>query len=236
MSRCEQKYWSIVPAAGTGQRFGGDVPKQFQLLNAKPVAQHTLTTLLSVSVIQKIVVPCDMSFEGWNQVEAIQSSRVQLIEGGSTRAESVLNGLLSLVDAADPNDWILVHDMARPCVTKEDITLLIDELKDNFVGGLLVSSINETLKIVDTSSHVIRTVAREHYRKAQTPQLFRFQPLMSAMKNGLDSQYQLTDEAAAMEQAGYKIQTVEGRQDNIKITCPEDLLIAQAILVNQGQQ
>jgi 2-C-methyl-D-erythritol 4-phosphate cytidylyltransferase len=231
-----QKYWSIVPAAGTGQRFGGEVPKQFQMLNAKPLAQHTLTALLSLPVIQKIVVPCDMSFEGWKQVEAIQSPRVQLIGGGSTRAESVLNGLMSLVDVADPNDWILVHDMARPCVTEKDITSLIDELKDNSVGGLLVSPINETLKIVDTSNRVTKTVSREHYRKAQTPQLFRFQLLMSAMKDMLDSQYQPTDEAAAMEQAGYKVQTVEGRQDNIKITCPEDLLIAQAILVNQGQQ
>jgi|TARA_B110000305_G_scaffold107014_1_gene120403 2-C-methyl-D-erythritol 4-phosphate cytidylyltransferase len=229
-------YWAIVPAAGIGKRFSADIPKQFHQLQGDLVAQHTLSRLLEISLIKRIIAPCDPTSGYWARVSAVKNPRVTLIEGGETRAKSVLNGLTALSGLAQSDDWVLVHDMARPCVTSLDIMNLINSLKGHPAGGLLAIQINETLKTVTPDNYVKETVDRDCYRLAQTPQMFRYGLLRDAIQLMLHEQKMPTDEASAMEYSQHKVLTVEGRHDNIKITRREDLMIAEVILMNQEKQ
>ena len=233
MTDSQSKYWAIVPAAGVGQRFAADIPKQFHYLNGTLVAQHTLSRLLSLPLINAIIAPCDVASGYWSKVPATSDRRVRLVAGGAQRAHSVLNGLVALEELAAENDWVLVHDMARPCTTAGNISKLIDEVGDHPVGGILAAPINDTLKIIDADKSIVSTVNRAQYRAAQTPQMFRFGLLKSSIKAMLKEQKFPTDEASAIEYAGLSAMVVEGRQDNIKITRREDLAIAEAIMKNQ---
>jgi 2-C-methyl-D-erythritol 4-phosphate cytidylyltransferase len=233
MTDSQSKYWAIVPAAGVGQRFAADIPKQFHHLNGTLVAQHTLNRLLSLPLINAIIAPCDVGSGYWSKVPATSDRRVRLVAGGAQRAHSVLNGLVALEELATENDWVLVHDMARPCTTAVNISKLITEVGDHPVGGILAAPINDTLKIIDADKSIVSTVNRAQYRAAQTPQMFRFGLLKSSIEAMLDEQKFPTDEASAIEYAGLSAVVVEGRQDNIKITRREDLAIAEAIMKNQ---
>lgn len=223
-------YWVIVPAAGTGQRFGAELAKQFHSIGDKLVADHTLGRLLSISKIEKILVPCDISAEYWQQVSAVKDQRVELIAGGAERVHSVLNGLRALADIAASDDWVLVHDMARPCVTSGDINKLIEQLSGHPVGGILATPISDTLKKINSQSAIEKTFNRSDYRGAQTPQMFRYGLLVRALETMLQEQQVPTDEASAIEYLGEQAMIIEGRRDNIKITHREDLIIAQAIM------
>jgi 2-C-methyl-D-erythritol 4-phosphate cytidylyltransferase len=233
LSNKSPKYWAIVPAAGTGKRFSADIPKQFHHLNGSLVAQHTLSRLLSIPVIETIVCPCDTSSGYWSKIPAIENPRVRLVTGGDQRAHSVINGLVSIHDIAHRNDWVLVHDMARPCIAPASIGRLITQVGNHPVGGILASAINDTLKVVSPQGDIVSTVNRAEYRAAQTPQMFRYGLLFDAIQSMLDSKKIPTDEASAIEYAGKQAIVVEGRQDNIKITRREDLVIAEAIMKNQ---
>lgn len=233
MNNKSPKYWAIVPAAGTGKRFSADIPKQFHHLNGSLVAQHTLSRLLSIPVIEAIVSPCDISSGYWSKVPAIENPRVRLVAGGDQRAHSVLNGLLAIHELAHEDDWVLVHDMARPCIAPASIGKLIIEVGDHIVGGILAAPINDTLKIVTPQGDIVSTANRAEYRAAQTPQMFRYGLLRDAMQSMLDNKKIPTDEASAIEYAGAQAIVVEGRQDNIKVTRREDLVIAEAIMKNQ---
>ena len=230
------KYWAIVPAAGVGQRFSADIPKQFHQLNGALVAQHTLSRLLSLSIIEAIVAPCEVGSNYWSKVPAADDPRVSLVPGGKQRADSVLNGLLALQGRAADGDWVLVHDMARPCVMPSNIAKLVSELDGHEVGGILAAPINDTLKIIAADNSIQSTVNRAEYRAAQTPQMFRFGLLKSSIEAMLEQQKYPTDEASAIEQAGLTALVVDGRQDNIKITRREDLAIAEAIMRNQESE
>ncbi len=228
-------YWVIVPAAGTGQRFGAELAKQFHCIGDRLVADHTLGRLLKIPKVKKILVPCDISSECWTQVSAIEDSRVELIAGGTERVHSVLKGLQALSNLAASEDWVLVHDMARPCVTSADINKLINQLDGHLVGGILATPISDTLKKIQaektTSGIAIQqTLDRSDYRGAQTPQMFRYGLLVRALETMLQAQQMPTDEASAIEFIGEQAMIVEGRRDNIKITHREDLIIAQAIM------
>ncbi|HIG68251.1 MAG TPA: 2-C-methyl-D-erythritol 4-phosphate cytidylyltransferase [Porticoccaceae bacterium] len=236
MMKPSSNYWAIVPAAGVGRRFSADIPKQFHQLHGELVAQHTLSRLLSITGIKRIVAPCDPSSGYWSRVRATSNSRVQLIQGGETRARSVLNGLVAIQQDASPDDWVLVHDMARPCVTRMDINKLIGNLEEHPVGGFLAAPINETLKLVTSDNKVTKTVDRNQYRIAQTPQMFRARMLQEAIQSMFDNQLEPTDEASAIEYIGEQAMVIDGRQDNIKITRREDLMIAEAILQDQEKQ
>lgn len=241
----DANYWAIVPAAGTGQRFGAELAKQFHSIGEKLVADHTLCRLLSISKIKKILVPCDTNAEYWQQVSAVKDQRVELITGGTERVHSVLNGLRALADIAASDDWVLVHDMARPCITSGDINKLIEQLSGHPVGGILATPISDTLKKVApkkiTSQNAIQsaietTLDRSDYRGAQTPQMFRYGLLVRALEAMLEEQQLPTDEASAIEYLGEQAMIIEGRRDNIKITHREDLIIAQAIMGYQEIQ
>ena len=233
-------YWVIVPAAGTGQRFGAEIAKQFHSIGDKLVADHTLCRLLDIPNLQKIVVPCDTSDKHWAQVSAVKDPRVELIAGGAERVYSVLNGLQALSDMAASDDWVLVHDMARPCITSADIKQLFERLEGHTVGGILATPISDTLKkiaLIKTTANkkasqstIEKTLDRSDYRGAQTPQMFRYGLLVKALETMLKDQQVPTDEASAIEYIGEQAMIIEGRRDNIKITHREDLIIAQAIM------
>ena len=223
------KYWAIVPAAGIGQRFSADVPKQFHQLNGALVAQHTLSRLLSLSIIDAIVAPCEVGSGYWSKVPAAADPRVRLVAGGKQRADSVMNGLLALQESAADHDWVLVHDAARPNLTPADLDRLLDSLADDPVGGLLAVPVRDTLKRIGSDGRVAETVDRSVIWQAYTPQMFRLGALREALAQALEEGVAVTDEASAMEWAGQSPRLIEGRADNLKVTRPEDLHYLQRI-------
>ena len=230
------KLWAIVPAAGVGARFSDGHPKQFHQLRGKTVAQYTLQKLLSIEQIQRLICPSDLSSEYWRKVSASKDLRVEMVTGGKSRAQSVMNGMRVLQNYAKADDWVLVHDIARPCITVSDINHLISELKNNVVGGLLVKRVDETLKMVGLENKVLKTPDREQYRVAQTPQMFRYKILLDALLLASSKNISPTDEASAVEAMGKDVLMIEGRNDNIKITHQSDLMIAETILQNQEEE
>ena len=233
MTKSIPKIWAILPAAGAGKRFSTQKPKQFFELNGQLLAEHSLHRLSAVPQIEAIIIPCDIDAVWWSQVPSLKQSNVKQVRGGEQRAHSVLNGLLSLDQVASDDDWVLVHDIARPCITPTDINKLIDAVEHHPAGGILTASVNETLKKVSSDQQIEVTVDRAQYRMAQTPQIFKFRLLKTAIENCLQAGITPTDEAFAIEHAGLAVLAVEGRQDNIKITRQEDLAIASAILNSQ---
>ena len=233
MTKSIPKIWAILPAAGAGKRFSAQKPKQFFELNGQLVAEYSLRRLSAIPQIETIIIPCDIDCTLWSQVPSISQLHVKQVKGGEQRAHSVLNGLLSLDQVASDNDWVLVHDIARPCITPEDINKLIDAVENHPAGGILTASVNETLKKVSSDQQIEATVDRAQYRMAQTPQIFKFSLLKAAIENCLKAGVMPTDEAFAIEHSGLPVLAVEGRQDNIKITRQEDLAVASAILNSQ---
>lgn len=215
----------IVPAAGRGERMGNDAPKQFVELNGTPMLQHVLSRLLALEPRRLVVA----TVPGDTAIEALPARKeCVLIEGGETRAESVRHGLAAL-DLAD-NDWVMVHDAARPCVTADDIRRLIRTVGDDDVGGILAVPVVETVKRSDDSLRIDGTVARDGLWLAQTPQLFRFGLLNRALESAAQESLEVTDEASAVEWLGLAPLLVEGRKDNIKVTTPEDIALAEHYL------
>ena len=221
----------LVPAAGTGQRFGGPVPKQYISLCGKPIIQHSLECLLEI--FDQITVAISDEDDYWNELEIAKDSRISRVVGGETRAESVRNALKSISDAKG-GDWVLIHDAVRPLVSASDINRLISKLSEHPSGGLLGTPVYETVKRVSTDCEVLRTEDREGLWAAQTPQLFRFDGLLEAMDSA-EKLDKITDEASAMEAAGHKLQAVEGSPMNIKITRQADLEFAELILSSQAR-
>lgn len=230
------RYWVIIPAAGSGQRMQADCPKQYLKLNNKTVLEHTLAVFDKPELISGIVIVLADLDPYWPDVkQSLSHFSVPLYtaNGGQERCDSVLNAMKELQYRASAKDWVLVHDAARPCVTWHDIRNLISALKDESVGGLLGSPLKDTIKRSDTSRHVTATVDRSQLWRALTPQMFRFDILHKALKQALiheNKATQITDDASAVEQLGYKPLLVEGSGDNIKITTPEDMLLAEIYL------
>jgi 2-C-methyl-D-erythritol 4-phosphate cytidylyltransferase len=227
------RYWAIVPAAGVGRRManqaGPAVPKQYQLLLNRPMIEWSVSALLANKQIERVVVsiaPDDMQ---WPPLSIAIDSRVSTVVGGDERADSVMNALQALSDDAQPNDWVLVHDAARPCLHPNDISQLINTLKDDAVGGLLAAPVADTLKRVE-AAQVIATVPREQLWRALTPQMFRYALLHRALAESQQKNLSVTDDASAVEKLGLRPKIIQGRADNIKVTVPEDLAIAAAVL------
>ncbi len=227
------RYWFIVPAAGVGARMNADKPKQYLLLSNKTILEHTLSRILSVPDLAGIVVPLSKDDSYWSSLSIFQNSLVHTVQGGESRAESVLNGLNYLVDKTHDRDWVLVHDAARPCVTISSIQKLFSVLAENEVGGILAIPVSDTLKQVVENSEIETTVDRKPLWQAQTPQMFRYKLLHESLKQSLAKKENITDESSAVELCGYRSRVVEGRSDNIKVTRPDDLLLAEFILTQQ---
>ena len=225
-------YWIIVPAAGIGSRMGASCPKQYLPLLRKTVIEHTLESLLGLPDIAGIYLALGSDDSYWNKLPLAQNSRINRVAGGAERCDSVLNALEQLSAHALPNDWVLVHDAARPCIFAQTILYLIDQVKDHPVGGILGVPASDTLKQV-TDSLIDATVDRRFLWQAQTPQMFRFGLLRDCLQRGLGEGKLITDESSALETYGYQPLMVQGRSDNIKITRPEDLTLAAMILQQQ---
>ena len=229
------RYWAVVPGAGTGTRMQAAKAKQYLPIEGLAVADHTLQRLLAVTVLDTIVVALRADDRDWSGLDCAAHTRIETVIGGVDRCQSVLNALASIAPRAQPQDWVLVHDIARPCVRVSDIDRLIATLSDHPIGGLLAQPVFDTLKRVDQRGDIAQTLDRKSIWRAQTPQLFRFDPLYRAMQLAAASVDAVTDEAAAMERAGYCPRIVPGSDDNIKVTCKGDLALAGYYLYRQRE-
>jgi 2-C-methyl-D-erythritol 4-phosphate cytidylyltransferase len=237
MKMSEIQFWAVIPAAGSGTRMKQSIPKQYLNLNGRPVIDYTLALFYHLPQIEGIVVAGDPSDPRLLSAIEPYRDRVVLAPGGETRAESVANGLRQLESKlTEVSDcWVLVHDAARPCLTQNDLKALMDSRSQYQDGALLVAPVADTLKQCH-QLRVIRTHNRDEYALALTPQMAPLQKLQQALALALERGIQVTDEAQALELAGYSVGTVIGRRDNIKITYPEDLALASFFLSQQEQQ
>jgi len=225
------KFWGVVPAAGVGKRMQAGKPKQYLELAGKTVIEQTLTRLLRAGVFEVIAVAISQEDPYWPALDISRHEKILTATGGRERSDSVLSALKSIRDKAADNDWVLVHDAARPCITSADIQLLITSLRNDDVGGILALSSHDTLKSVQ-QGRIAGTLDRSHIWRALTPQMFRYGLLKDALE-AAEGNPAVTDEASALELKGLQPKIVEGRPDNIKITRPEDLSLAQFYLEQQ---
>lgn len=222
------RFFGLVPAAGSGSRFGVAGPKQYSPLHGKPMLFHSIERLLAapeMEVVFVVLAPSDTEFRrhDWS---AFGARLAPLYCGGASRRDSVLNGLVAAAAAVDPNDWILVHDAARPCLGQAELQRLIEQAGRDEVGGILAVPVTDTLKRADEEGRILATEARDHLWQAQTPQMFRHGLLLKALRDAVH----VTDEAAAVEALGYKPKLVEGSTKNLKVTFPADMDIAGRLL------
>lgn len=225
-------YHALIAAAGNGFRFGSSLPKQYLMLRGKPVLQHALDRLTAsfpLTTTSIVIAPDDHWFD--DSIVAADNVRV-LRCGGATRAESVRNAL-AMLQPVTPDDWVLVHDAVRPCLDVATSVRLLRELADDDVGGFLGVPVSDTLKRIGANERVVRTEPRDTLWRAQTPQMFRYHVLRRAM--ALPGIERWTDEAHAVEALGLQPRAIVGTARNVKITYPEDLALAEAILMAGDQ-
>ena len=228
----KQKFWAVIPAAGVGKRMQADRPKQYLSLHGRTVLEHTLLRFFDHPLISGVVVALSEGDPYWQEL-AITHPKLVTAPGGEERCHSVLKALQVLWELADEKDWVLVHDAARPCLRREDLDHLIESLSQHPVGGLLGLPVADTMKRTAADDTVVETVSREHLWRALTPQMFRLGELYDALDNALKNHRLVTDDASAMELAGWAPKMIEGHGDNIKITRPQDLVLAQLYLAEQ---
>jgi 2-C-methyl-D-erythritol 4-phosphate cytidylyltransferase len=228
-SKINPRFYALVPCAGTGSRAGTAGPKQYERIAGQPLVWHTLAALAAVKRISRtlvVVAPGDGFFE------RNPTSALVVPCGGNTRAQSVINGLYELNrTGATDSDWVLVHDAARCLITPELVDALIDECKDDEVGGLLALKVPDTIKR-EEGGRVGETVARDDKWLAQTPQMFRIGTLMHALEKAGNG---VTDEATAVESLGLKPKLVPGGPHNFKVTWHDDFAIAEAVLKTRAR-
>jgi 2-C-methyl-D-erythritol 4-phosphate cytidylyltransferase len=227
------RYWPILPAAGVGRRMMADRPKQYLLLQQRFLLDHTLECILSYPDFEQVVMVLSEDDPYWPQSRYAQDPRIIRANGGVERCHSVLNGLAALDGLAAYDDWVVVHDVARPCLRHSDLDKLFSVLVAP--GAILATPTRDTMKrgvIVDSSGKVRidHTVDRVQLWHALTPQVFRYAELRDALTTCLAQGYEVTDEASAMEYCQQFPLLVEGRADNIKVTRPEDLALAELFL------
>ncbi len=227
-------YWAVIPAAGVGKRMGSNIPKQYLPLAGTTVLQQTLSVFLNHADIGGIVLSISDNDPYWQDMageyQQNNSKPVLVASGGQERCYSVLNALNLLSNYAQEDDWVLVHDAARPCLLSSDIDLLISGLKDSACGGLLGLPMADTVKRCDPEHQVLGTVDRSDLWRALTPQMFPLRLLKEALTHALDNNALVTDEASAIELQGLQPKIIEGQGSNIKITHPSDLFVAERFL------
>ncbi|MGD9094596.1 MAG: 2-C-methyl-D-erythritol 4-phosphate cytidylyltransferase [Chromatiales bacterium] len=221
---------AVIPAAGIGSRMGAEVPKQYLKVAGKTVIEQTLERLLRLPGLENIVVALGEGDPFWPGLGISNDTRLVTVKGGKERADSVLNGLYKLRQLGSDDDWVLVHDAARPCVRLTEIELLIETCVNHRQGGILATPVHDTMKRSDNHNRILETIPRENLWHACTPQLFRIGELTEAIEGALESGYPVTDEASAMERAGQQPLLVECSLANIKITRPDDLALAEFYL------
>lgn len=219
------RFTVIVPAAGVGKRMRADKPKQYLPLAGKTLLEHTLDTLISHPRIGQVILALHPQDPYFAALPVAKAAWITRVEGGAERADSVLNALQVLKD----DQWVLVHDAARPCLSHRDLDQLL-RLAEGDTGGILATPVRDTMKRANADKQVVKTEDRSNLWHALTPQFFPSRLLTNALKAALAQGIQITDEASAMEWAGYPVQLVEGCASNIKVTRPEDLALAEFYL------
>jgi len=231
--------WVIVPAAGAGTRMGSSGPKQYLPLQGKTVLGVTLERLAKFPAIKGIFVGLSKDDAKWQHVaDSLKGLPVEISGyiGGAERANTVLNGLKALSEIAEAGDWVMVHDAARPCVRHEDIEKLIRETIESDDGGILAMPIADTVKLTREDGRIDKTISRANLWRALTPQLFPIADLIKALDLALLEDAEITDEASAMEFIGAMPMCIQGHADNIKITYPADLALAELYLSQQAKE
>lgn len=224
------KCWAVIPAAGIGERVGSSIPKQYIVIAGKTILEHSISPFVNNSRIVGITIalnPQDKHFDALNIKTT--SKKIHSVIGGVTRAHSVLSALESIEDKLDENDYVLVHDAARPCLLMRDLDHLIDVCIRHEVGGILGSPVSDTIKQVE-NSNIVNTLDRANIWRAYTPQMFKLGVLRSAIQKVFTDNISITDEASALEYEGYQPCMVEGDALNIKVTTAEDISLAEMFL------
>lgn len=233
MNNLAAEYWAVIPAAGSGKRMANAIPKQYLSVHGRSVLEWALQPFLTDERCRRVVVAIAADDAHWPRLH-LQHAKLQVVSGGAERADSVLAGLNALLtnegSAAQEQDWVLVHDAARPCLHRTDLDALLAALESEPVGALLATPLADTLKQADAEQRVEQTMPRAGLWRALTPQLFRLGPLRVALQRAAARGLNVTDESSAMEAMGMHARLIGGRSDNLKITVPEDLLLAESVL------
>lgn len=227
------RFFALLPAAGSGSRMESAQAKQYLPLAGRPLISYALQTLCAVEQITMVFVVLAPADNEWQHYDwsTFGDKLVPLYCGGKTRAESVANGLDAMHDRVRTEDWVLVHDAARPCLTVQLVESLLREAGNDPVGGILAQPVADTLKRAGRDGRVEATVSRDQLWQAQTPQMFRCGMLMRALAKNPG----VTDEAAAVEALGYQPRLVASDASNLKVTYPRDLQLAQWILASENR-
>jgi 2-C-methyl-D-erythritol 4-phosphate cytidylyltransferase len=228
--------WAVVPAAGRGTRFGGEIPKQYLKVGGQPLIAHALTALLAHPAVEGALVAISEGDADWPGWTTIADKPVLTCVGGATRAQSVLAALNALPDAVKADDFVLVHDAARPNLGLEDLQQLLERGRNDPVGAILAAPVRDTLKRAGNDGGIDATEPRQHLWRALTPQLFRRLQLSRALAAAAKAGVEITDESMAMERQGLRPLLVEGSEDNFKVTTPADLARFEFILSQRGMQ
>jgi 2-C-methyl-D-erythritol 4-phosphate cytidylyltransferase len=227
--------WAVVPAAGRGSRFGGDIPKQYLDVAGEPLLAHTLRALLAHPNVQGAVVVLaegDAHWPGWRE---FSGKPLITCVGGQARADSVLAGLAVLPDEVRMDEFVLVHDAARPNLAPGDVEQLLERGRNDPVGAILAAPVRDTLKRAGDDGGIDGTEPRQRLWRALTPQLFRRLQLTRALETARDAGLEITDESMAMERQGLRPLLVEGADDNFKVTTPADLARFEFVLSQRSQ-
>ena len=222
------RHFALVPAAGSGARFGSEIPKQYLPLAGRPMIHHALAALCRCERIDRVWVVLSPGDAWWEAYDwSSLGAKLEVLRcGGATRAESVANGLDAVGQVVEEDDWMLVHDAARPGLSQALLAALCDALRGDPVGGLLAVPTADTLKRADAGQRVAATESREGLWQAQTPQMFRY----GLLRRALDGRQAVTDEAGALEALGYRPLLVRADATNFKVTYPADLELAELVL------
>lgn len=223
--KLEPQIWVVIPAAGIGSRFGNHGAKQYASIGGVTVLERSVSTLLQQDNLQKIVIALHPGDSQGRELPMLQGEKICFVDGGAERADSVLHALVYLHEHAKKDDWILVHDAARPCLSFSDVRKLIDSLCGEPAGGILAVPVTDTLKR-SNGLEITETIDRTNIWQAQTPQMFRFGLLLECLQHAQQKNQLVTDEASAVEACGYAVKIVAGSRSNIKITYPDDLALA----------
>jgi len=230
-------FWVIIPAAGIGSRMQADRPKQYLEVAGQTILEHTVHCFLSHPKFHSVSLGLSKDDRYWDELPLASNSQIQLFEGGRERVDSVLNGLDSLLGIAKPDDWVWVHDAARPCLSHQEIDDMISALAFVDDGVVLAVPVHDTVKRANKNAQINQTVDRQGLWRAMTPQVFRFTQLKAALERSLDDQVCVTDESSAIEYCGGRPVLISGSDKNIKVTHPKDLgSVAKTMAENAGER
>ena len=226
MTGALERCWAVVPAAGIGTRMESGLPKQYLEIAGVTILEHSVRALLASERVHGVVVALHPDDSRAGELAVFGDKRVQRVSGGEQRSDSVLAALGMLLVQGELDDWVLVHDAARPCLQLAELRRLIDRVCATGTGGILAEPMIDTVKQSGDDDRVLRTLDRRRLWRAQTPQMFRLGPLYAALEGARKQGLSITDESSAMELAGHPVQLIMGSPGNLKVTLPADLDLA----------